>query len=454
MNSLTQTLSFGGASVATAPALHDPRREIRVGGALVALFVLGFVGWSAVARLDSAVHTPGVVRVAGSSQVVQNRAGGVVTAIHVREGDAVHAGQLLVEFATTEVLSQERSLASRAIGLQAEIARIHAEQSGAAKVAAPAEWRVLPPEERDEAAQALAREQSNLLTKRALLSSERAVLRERMAQVGDQIDGYRERQKSNLQQGALNKDELGGVQQLFKKGYATKTRVLALQRSSAAIEGDIGATNAEIARLRTAAGEASLQIMQIADQHEHENTERLRLAQTELDSLLPQWRAAREQLNLSVARAPVSGTVLGLAVNTVGGVATPGQKLMDIVPNRGVLEVEAQVALGDANDLSPGQKADVRITGLRGRNLPPLHGKVVRISADSVVDQHSGRSYYTAVIGVPRTELDRASREAGIGGGIRPGTPVDVIIPLKARTALEYWIGPLTARLRPALTEQ
>jgi HlyD family secretion protein len=453
MNALTELYSAALTPAKGPKALHDPRTELRIGAAVVGLFVFGFLGWSAIARLDSAVHTPGVVKVSGSSQAVQNRAGGIVSAIHVREGDKVRAGQVLVEFATTDALAQERSLASRVFGLQAEIARINAERGNAVQVVAPADWASLNPEERDDANQALAREQSNLMAKRAMLSSERAVLRERVTQVGSQIDGYRERQKSNLRQSVLNKDELGGIQKLFNQGYATKTRVLALQRSGALIDGDIGATQAEIARLHAASGEASLQMMQLADQHEHDNTERLRVAQTELDSLLPQWKAARTQVAETQARAPVSGTVMGLAANTVGGVASPGQKLMEIVPNAGVLEVESQVALSDANDLKPGQRAEVNFSGLRGRNVPPLHGRVVRVSADSVTDERSGRSFYTAVVSVPRKELDRASREAGIGS-FRPGTPVDVVVPLKARTALEYWIGPLTARFRPALTEQ
>lgn len=446
--------SMDSPLVAASRNRHDARVEMKAGAAIIALFAVGFLGWSAFARLDSAVHVAGVVRVAGNAQLVQNRAGGIISAIRVHEGDSVRAGDILVEFATTEALAQERSLASRVFGLQAEIARINAEQVGVAQIAVPVEWNALDNDERADADRALSRERGNLSAKRALLVSEQAVLRERVAQVGNQIDGYRERQKSNVRQNALNKDELTGIQSLFERGYATKTRVLSLQRTGAAIEGEIGATQAEIARLHAAAGETRLQIMQLSEQNRHDNAERLRTAQTELDSLLPQWKAAREQLALSRARAPVSGTVMGLVANTVGGVATPGQKLMEIVPKDGTLEVEAQVSLADANDLKPGQKADVRLTSLRGRTLPALHGTIARVSADAVSDERSGRSYFTAVVRIPRAELDRVSRDAGIGGTVRPGTPVDVTVPLGARTALQYWIGPLTNRLRPALTEQ
>ncbi|USI72454.1 HlyD family type I secretion periplasmic adaptor subunit [Sphingomonas morindae] len=437
-----------------APRLQDPRRELIAGGALIGLFVFGFIGWSAVARLDAAVHSAGVVRVAGERQSVQAAAPGLIARILVHEGDRVKAGQLLVEFVGTEQQAQERSLANRVFGLQAEIARIEAERTGARRVAPPAAWQSLTLEDRETAMTALAHEQANLDARQGLLSAQRAVLGQRVAEVGDQIEGYRERQSSNAKQSELNKDELASVQDLYRQGYATKSRVLALQRNAASIEGDMGAANAEMARLRSTAGETRLQMMQLDSQHQQENADRERTAQTELQSLLPQWRAARDQRDLSEVRAPVGGVVLGLATHTVGGVVAAGQKLMDIVPSDAALVIESQVAPTDANDLHPGQKADVRINMVGGRNLPALHGTVTRVSADSLTDEKSGRSFFTAQVRVPRSELDAVSREAGYAGTIRPGTPAEVSVPLKPRTALQYWIGPLTSRFSRALTER
>lgn len=437
-----------------SPSGHDPHVEVWSGGALIGVFVVGLICWASIARLDSAVHAPGLVRVDGNRQAVQSPDAGVITAINVHEGDHVRAGQVLVDFAATEPLSQERSLASRVIGLQAEIARIGTEQGGGAQIPTPAEWAGLTGAEREDANRALASEQANLLAKRALLKSERAVLSQRLTEVGDQIGGYHGRQSANARQSVLNREELETVQQLYSKGYAPKTRVLALQRSAASIDSDIGSAQSEIARLRSSAGETRLQMMQLADQREQENSDRLRTAHTELDTLLPQWKAAREQLARSSVRAPVAGTVLGLAVNTIGGFATAGQKLLEVVPEHAALEIEARVAVADANDLRPGQPTNVQIQGLRGRKLPVVHGVVSRVSADRFEDEHSGRPFFTATISVPRAELDRISRDAEIGGTIKPGTPVDVIVPLKARTALQYWLGPLSARLRPAFTEQ
>lgn len=430
----------------------DPRADIRIGASILGLFVVGFVGWSAVARLDAAVHAPGLVSVAGSRQAVQSATGGVISAIHVREGSPVRAGDVLIEFASSEAIAQERVLTAKVVALQAEIARIAAEQSHAAVIAEPAEWATLDAADRAEAHRALALEQANLQSERRLISSQIAVLGQRIDQAGEQIAGYRERQSANSRQDSLNREELDTTQTLFSKGYATKGRVLALQRSGASIQGEMGATAAEIARLRSSVGETRLQMLTVTNTRQQQNADRLREARGELETAMPQWKAAREQLERYRLRASVSGTVIGLSAHTVGGVASPGQMLMEIVPAQPNLVVEAQVSPSDANDLRPGQPADIRITNMRGRSLPTLHGTVARVSADSLTDAHTGRAYFTETITVSPAELQRVSRTAGVEA-IKPGTPVDVSVALRSRTALQYWIEPLSQRLSGALSE-
>jgi HlyD family secretion protein len=429
-----------------ALATHDPRREIRAGAAVIGLFFVGFLGWSAIAHLDAAVHSSGLVRVAGNRQEVQTASGGVISAIHVVEGQKVRSGDVLVEFATTGTLAQERSLAAHVFALQAEIARIDAERTGAAQITRPAEWATLSPDDRTQADRALAGEQAELDAQGRLATSRNAVLRQRIAETGQQIEGNRKRQESNRRQGELNQDELDSTRKLYAEGYAPKTRLLALERSDAAIDGEIGATTAEVGRLQSQAGETRMQMMQLADQRQQENGARFHAAETELTAALAQWKAAREQLARTQLRAPVSGTVLGLAVHTLGGVAAAGQQLMQIVPSNGELVVDTRIALDDANDLRPGQAATILVQGLRGRSLMPMHGRVSRVSDDTLADGRNGRPYYTATVTVPQYELARISREAGLNGRVRAGTPVEVTVPLRSRTALMYWLEPLFAR--------
>ena len=445
--------------IALAPRLphaapDDPRAEIRVASVIGGIFFVGLLGWSAIARMDAAAYATGTVKVSGDAQSVQSLEGGVVSAVNVREGQQVRAGTVLIEFATTQALAQERSLAMRVIGLQADIARLTAEQSGASSITEPAEFASLTGRDRDEANRAMGVARTEFAAWQRTSGSEQRLLGERVAQVGNQIQGYNARQASNQTQLQLNRKELDAVQMLAAKGYATQTRVLALQRSAADLEGQRGAQAAEMARLRNETSEARMQLLQTRAQQGEQVSAQLRQAQTDLQSILPQWKAAQEVLARTQLRAQVSGAVMGLAIKAAGGVASPGQKLMEIVPQDRSLTVEAQVSPGDVNDLVVGQRARVRVSGLHGRNVPMLDGTVSRISADSFTDDRTGRSYYTASVRVGAPDLQRAARAAGIPGAIRPGTPVQVEVSLRPRTALEYLMEPLAQSLTGSFHER
>ena len=434
--------------------VDDPRWEIRAGVATGGLFLALFVGWAAIAPLGAATSAPGTVKVSGERKAVQSLTGGVVTALPVTEGARVQAGQLVVRFADSDVAGEARSLGRRVVGLEAQIARFDAQRTGEARIAVPSAFADLSPEDRQEADHALAVEQRALDTIRAAAAQQRATLGQRIGQIGAQIAGYESKRRSLELQSTLNSQELHGVERLASQGYATQTRVLALKRSAAGLSGDAGSASAEAAGLRSAAGEARMQILQIDANLAQDTAKQLRDAQAELDALIPQWQAARAKLAQTELRAPVSGQVVGLAIHTVGGVATPGQVLMEVVPADRSLTVEAEIPAADANEVTPGQEARVRVNGLHGRQIPVLKGRVSRVSADSLTDQRTGRSYYTASVVVPRAELDAISRAAGLRQRIRPGTPVEVQMSLGSRTALGYWLDPLRGLFSRSLTER
>lgn len=433
---------------------EDPRAEIRLAAIVGGVFFAGLLGWGATARLDAAAYATGLVKVSGDVEVVQSPDGGVVSAMHVREGQQVRAGELLVEFATTQALAQERSLAMRVIGLEADVARLGAEQAGRGAIETPPDFAALDARDRPEAERAMLGARGEFAAWQNTQASAQRLLGERVAQVGNQLTGYSARQAANAEQLHLNDKELDAVQTLAAKGFATQTRVLALQRSAADLHGQRGAQTAEMARLRNEGGEARMQLLQTRAQASEQVSAQLRQAQTDLQSLLPQWKAAQDLLARTALRAPVAGAVMGLAIRAAGGVATPGEKLMQIVPRDRSLTVEAQVAPGDVNDLAVGQRARIRLSGLHGRGVPMLDGTVSRISGDSFTDDRTGRSYYTATVRVASGELARAARAAGIAGAVRPGTPAQVEVSLRARSALDYLVEPLTQSLTGALHER
>ena len=168
--------------------------------------------------------------------------------------------------------------------------------------------------------------------------------------------------------------------------------------------------------------------------------------------MLPKLAAARDQLARSEIRAPATGNVVGLTVFTPGGVIEPGAKLMDIVPARMPLTIEARLGASDGDDVRVGQTAFVRFESLHERALPALQGKVTRVSADAFTDERTGASYYTAEIDVPLSELKKVEELRG-NDALRAGLPVSVTVPIRKRTALQYAFEPLTSAVRRSFKE-
>jgi HlyD family type I secretion membrane fusion protein len=172
----------------------------------------------------------------------------------------------------------------------------------------------------------------------------------------------------------------------------------------------------------------------------------LRETQSKLSEVLPKLVATREQLQHSQVRSPATGQVVGLQIFTIGGVVSPGQKLMDIVPDGRELVIQAQLSPSDADDVYRGQKAQIRFTSVHNRTLPLFTGTVRTVSADSFSDEKTGRSFFRVEIVVPEAELNQVRSVLG-SGELRPGLPVEAVLPVRKRTALQYLLEPLTGTL-------
>lgn len=442
--------SPGGAE----PLEPDPRREIRIGLIIAAIFFVGFLGWAAIARMDAAAFAEGQLVVSGQRQSVQHRDGGVVGAIYVREGQRVTKGQVLLDLAAAEVLGQERALMSQVLGLQAQRARLRAEQLGLPSIPTPPEFAALTGADRTEAESALQIQRVQFNARSSMLSAQRGVLRQRSAQSAEQGQGMQRQMTASTQQEKLIDDELEGLRALEAKGFVTKTRIRALERAKAELGGQRGQYAAGVAQSREAMGESRLQILETEKAQKERIASELRDAEFALADLLPKLGAAKDQLARTKIRAPATGTVVGLSIFTVGGVVAPGQKLMDIVPDRAALKVEARVSPGDADDVRVGQAAELKFVGLHERDLPNLAGEVTRLSADSFTDEKTGISYFTAEVTVPADQLELIQKSRGADFKLRAGMPVQVLIPLRKRTALQYALEPLTGSLWRSFREQ
>lgn len=430
----------------------DPSKEIRLGIIISALFFVIFLGWAAVARLDAAAVAPGRLVVTGQRQTVQHREGGVVSQILVKEGASVERGQILMRIAGADVRAQERALASQAIALLAQRARLRAEQVGRGSITAPAEFAGLAPEDRAAAGEALRLQQTQLRTRAAVLAAQRGVLGQRTAQAGSQGSGSASQVQALNEQIRLIDEELVGLRQVAERGFVSQNRLRALERARADLQGQRGQFSANVAQSSGQAGETRLQVLEAQSNYLERVATELREVEASLNDVTPRLSAARDQLARIEIRAPVTGTVVGLTVFTQGGVIAAGQKLLDIVPDRAPLTIEANVSTADGDDVRIGQQAFVRFDTLHERTLPALEGKVSRISADAFTDENTGASYYTAEVAVPQSELKRIQDVRG-ADVLRAGLPVVVTIPVRKRTALQYAFEPLSGAFRKAFRE-
>jgi len=424
-------------------ALEEPgANNTRIGWTVIVLFFVVFLGFAAFCPMDAAVTAEGVVKVSGERQTVQHRNGGTVAALHVREGQMVKAGDVLVQLAGAEVEANEKSLAAQVIDLTSERARLQAQLVGRTEMSRPGEFAALPPEYRADAEASFQLQQRLLVSNVEALRSQRGVIGQQSIQLGDKIGGLDHQMESNRRQDASYSSQLEGMRELAAEGYASANRVRELERARQANEGDYARLASERASSRNQIGEMHYRQLSLSTDNRRQSSEDLRKVMDQLDSVYPRWQDARAQVEALLIRAPVSGQVVGLTVFTVGGVIAAGDKLMSIVPNHAALVVEMRVSPNDAADVVVGQKAELKFPSFHDRSMPRINGSVTRMSADAFSDEKNSTRYYTGEVTVAAADLDRL-KNLKTPGGLKAGLPVNVLIPLRKRSLLDYLMEPL-----------
>lgn len=453
MNELVPMTSDPAALLAQDAHIDEPRKELRLGMIAAGLFFVGFLGWAAFAPLDAAANAGGQLIVSGHRQTVQHRDGGVVDSILIREGQHVREGQVLIELAGAEVRAEERALATQLINLEAEKARLEAEQNGFAAIQWPGYFGDARHRDRAVILNAMRTQLKKFQSGRQLLSAQTQVLGQQVRQSQESVVGYRSMMESSAEQERLIEEELESLRPVAEKGFVSTSRIRAMERAKAELQGRRSGYQANAAEASAAAGTNRLRGLEAERAYRERASSDLRQIEASLGELQPKYRAANERAERLLIRAPASGTVMGLSIHTVGGVIAPGTPILDVVPDRADLVIAARFATEDADDLRVGQEAQVRFPGLRDADLPILIGRLERLSADSFVDEKSGQAFYTAELRVGPSELAtiRQSRAAQVE--LKPGMPVEVLVPLRKRTALQYAFEPFIDTMWRAFRE-
>jgi HlyD family secretion protein len=430
----------------------DPAPEIALGLGIIVLFFGLLLGGAAFVPLDAAAYAPGQVAVANHRQTIQHKEGGIVRRIDVAEGQHVVAGQLLLELAGADVVAANRGLTSELVELQAQRARLLAEQRSQSSITWPPEFAQLAASDQPQVSAAKAVQQAEFTSRRMALAAHKAVIGQRINELSEQIEGYRRQIDATQTQEKLIADELAEVKTLANQGYAPIAQVRSLERNAADLEGHRGEFSAQIAQTQQQAGELKLQMIQLDTDEREQISKDLHDVENQLNDALPRLQSAADQLKRMDVRAPLSGTVVGLKVFTAGGVVAPGQTLLDIVPDSPQLVVRVDVAPADVDNLHVGQVAEVRFGG-KNRTLPIVKGAVTQLSADSLTDEKTGKTFFTAEVTLPPDQIDLL-KEAKGGLELKPGTPAQVVIPTAKRSALQFLFEPLSRTLWRSFRER
>jgi membrane fusion protein, type I secretion system len=422
-------------------------RHLLAGGVIVLLLAFGVGGWAATTQIAGALIAEGSIVVGSNVKKVQHPTGGVVGKLNVQDGDRVKAGDILVQLDDTITRANLAIITKGLDELAARKARLEAERDGAKSVTFPSE--LLARANETPVAVAVANERKLFELRRSARLGQKAQLKQRITQLQDEIQGLTAQQNAKAHEIALIGKELEGVRELWKNNLVQITRLTALERDAARLEGERGQLLAAVAQTKGKITETELQVIQIDQDLSSEVAKDMREVDAKFGEFVERKVAAEDQLRRIDIRAPLDGVVLESKVHTVGGVIPAGDTIMLIVPDTENLLVEAKVNPRDIDQVRVGQSAVLRFSAFNLRTTPEINGTVTRVSADTTTDQRTGQNYYTIRIAMKKNEIARL-------GDIKliPGMPVEAFVQTGERTVLSYLVKPLQDQFMRAFREK
>jgi HlyD family secretion protein len=430
----------------------DWRRGVRTSLLWPGLFALvvaggglgGFLAWAATAPIAGAVIAPGHIAASGENQTIQHLEGGIVKTLHIKDGDVVTAGQPLISLDPTLAEATLNRARKTLLTLRADEVRLLAEQRDLDAI-------VFPPELRADDLDASVRDfmETKIVEfehRAQKTRNEVRILEQRLAGLEEEIAGSEAQRAATQKQAGFIREELRDIDYLFQKGLSRADRLFQLRRGEAELEGRDGALMSAIGKAKQSVAEIREQIEKIGHERRADAGTRLSEVRTRIADTLEQIIASESILSRIVVRAPVDGTVVRLAANTVGGVISPGQTIVEILPRGVDLVVDAKLQPTDIDAVQVGRAANVRLSALNHRTTPVVAARVAYVSADKLTDRGNQQVYYRV-----RLELQPEQIEARERAALAPGMPAEAFIQTAERTMLQYLFRPIEDSLARAL---
>jgi hemolysin D len=432
-----------------------------IGGSIVAIFCVALL-WASLGSVDIVTTSTGKIVPGGRTKLVQPFETGVVRAIHVRDGQTVKAGDVLIELDPTMTSADEERQKSDLAGAELDVARLQAalaedplaafhppQGASSAQIEMHRQFLISERGEQDAKLSEIVRQQSQKEAERATTSANVAKIQATIPVLQERVDMH----KTLLEKGLAS-----------RVIYLTELQdLIGLQQDIVVQQSRLRESDAAIALLKGTREKTALEYRRAV-------YDALSKAQQKAASLAQDVIKAEQRTKLQRLAAPVDGVVQQLAVHTVGGVVTPAQALAVVVPTETPLEIEAMVSNRDIGFVHSGQKAEIKVDTFNFTRYGLLHGEVLGVSSDAITratqqnapnDRTAGAATsssepkgqeleYAARVSLDRTDMQVDEKLVKLG----PGMAVTVEIKTGSRRLISYLLSPLAKYQGEALRER
>jgi protease secretion system membrane fusion protein len=399
----------------------DTNAPIRLGFRVLVLGFGGFLLWSALAPLDEGVASPASVSIETRRKTIQHLNGGVVRSVAVKEGQWVREGEILMELDAGVSKANFEAVRQNYMAQRATESRLLAELKGASQIEFHPD---LLKSKNDPLVQ------QHMQTQQQLFNSRRAAYRAQVSGMATMIE-------SRKAQGAFQAQQVQSIRELAAEGYASRNQLLQLEQAQA--------------ELHTATTDLQTNYARVQQEYIKELSAQLAEVRREVQSGQEKLQAVTDELSRTQLRSPVEGQVVGMTVTSTGGVVTPGQRLMDIVPKGEALLVDAKIPPHVIDKVHTGAMVDVRFSSFSNSPQLVLEGRLASLSSD-VISEQTGMGVMSYYLG--RVEITPEGLKALGPRVMQPGMPAEVLIKTGERSLLTYLMHPLTKRLASSMKEE
>lgn len=427
----------------------DTRGPIRLGfWVLVVGFGL-FLAWAAWAPLDEGVSAPATVSVESRRKTIQHMQGGVIRQVAVTEGKEVKAGELLISLDDGAARAGFEAVRQNYLSQRALESRLVAEASNAANIDFHPDLLANPGD--PIATQQMAVQTQLFRARRAALAAETAAGQQVVSGMESQAASVRQMLESRRAQQSLQTRQVSGVKALAEEGFAPRNQALQLEQAQAELRSSITDLEANINRALSSAAETRLRLAQRQQDYLKEVSQQLSEVRREVQANKVRLDAISDEMGRLQIKAPIAGQVIGLQVTGVGGVVTPGQHLMDILPRGEALVLDVKVPPQTIDRVKVGDPVEVRLSAFANTPQLVVEAKLVKLAGDAVTENMGGvvASYY-----IGRVEITPEGLKALGGRQLQPGMSAEVLIRTGQRSMLTYLLHPMLKRVAASMKEE